>query len=172
MLRSLYNCQHFPICSIVVLLIMSQFSTKVCYRIEAYFHGMLLYEYCSKGSSTGICVHFILGVVGVVKYLQHGHCHHALLQMLKYTLLWLTPYKIGFFSCKSMQRLHNSTKSINKFLKKFMKPKNNYTYYMVVGFGYSLKLRTLASLICSLSRVMLNPRKVMVLRRKLHFFSL
>ena len=69
MLKNLYNCQHFPIRSGVVLLSMIQFSTKVCCGIEPRFHGTFLLEYCSKGFSTGICVHFVLGIMGVVKYL-------------------------------------------------------------------------------------------------------
>ena len=58
------------------------------------------------------------------------------------------------------------------FLKNCTKPKNNCTCCMVVGFGHSLRLFILASLICSPSGEMSNPRKVVVHRRKLHFFNL
>ena len=71
-----------------------------------------------------------------------------------------------------MQGLCNSTESLYKFLKNYMKPKNDCTCCMVVGFGHSLRLLTLASLIWSLSGVMSNPRKVVVHCRKLHFYSL
>ena len=42
---------------------------------------------------------------------------------------------------------------------------------IIVGFGHSLRLHTLASLIRS-PGMMSNPRKVLVCHRKLHFFSL
>ena len=58
------------------------------------------------------------------------------------------------------------------FQKNCTKPKNNCTCCMVVGFSHSLRLLILASLICSLSGEMSNPRKVVVHCRKLHFFSL
>ena len=53
-LKSLYNCQNFPICSGVVLLSMIQFSTKVCYGMEAHFLWHISIEYCSKGFSAGM----------------------------------------------------------------------------------------------------------------------
>ena len=67
MLESLYNGKHFSICSRIVFLSMIQFSAKVYYRVEACFHGMFLKECCSKGFSAGIHVHFVLGVIGVIK---------------------------------------------------------------------------------------------------------
>ena len=64
MLKSLYDSQNFLIYSGVVLLSMIQFSTKVCYGMEARFHGMLLQEYCSKGFSAGILCALCAGCCG------------------------------------------------------------------------------------------------------------
>ena len=61
---------------------------------------------------------------------------------------------------------------LKNFRKNYTKPRKDCNYYIVVGLGHSLRLFTLASLIFRPSRVMLNPRKVVVLCRKLHFFSL
>ena len=78
-------------------------------------------------------------------------------------------------TCKGSIILLNP--SIN-FWKNCTKPRNNYTYYIVVGFGHSLRLSTFASLICRPSGVISNmrsrqnPRKVVILFMKLHFFSL
>ena len=58
------------------------------------------------------------------------------------------------------------------FLKNCTKPKNDCTCCTVVGFGHSLRLLILASLIYSPSGEMSNPRKVVVHCRKLHFFNL
>ena len=82
--------------------------------------------------------------------------------------IWkLIPFHVG--ACKGSKILLNP---LINFQKNYTKPKNSCTYYIVVGFGHSLRLLTLASLICSPSGVMSNPRKVVVLHRKLHFFSL
>ena len=43
--------------------------------MEASFSGVLLYKYCSMGF--GASIH-VLCVMGVIEYLQHGCCHHAL----------------------------------------------------------------------------------------------
>ena len=67
-------------------------------------------------------------------------------------------------ACKGFAILLNP---LINFWKNYTKPKNGYTYYTVVGFGHSLRLHTLASLICSPSGVMSNPRKVVGLWRKL-----
>ena len=58
------------------------------------------------------------------------------------------------------------------FLKNCTKPKNDCTCCTVVGFGHSLRLFILESLICSPSGEMSNPSKVVVHCRKLHFFNL
>ena len=63
---------------------------------------------------------------------------------------------------------------LNPFIncqKNCMKPKNNCSCCMVVGFGYSLRLFILGLLIFSRGE-MSNPMKVVVHCRKLHFFSL
>ena len=58
------------------------------------------------------------------------------------------------------------------FFKNCMKPKNDCTCCTVVGFGHSLRLLVLVSLICSPFGEMSNPKKVVVCCRKLHFFNL
>ena len=70
-------------------------------------------------------------------------------------------------TCKGSAILLNP---LINFQKKYTKPKNNCTCCMVVGFGHSLRLLTLASLICSPSGMMSNPRKVVVHCRKLHYY--
>ena len=64
---------------------------------------------------------------------------------------------------------------LNPFInlgKNYTKPRKDCTCCTVVGFGHSLRLHTFASLICRPSGVMLNPKKVVVHCRKLHFCSL
>ena len=64
---------------------------------------------------------------------------------------------------------------LNPFInlqKNYTKPRKDCTCYTVVGFGHSLRLCTFASLIFRPSGMMSNPKKVVVHRRKLHFFSL
>ena len=80
--------------------------------------------------------------------------------------------KLTFFlvnACKGSAILLNP---FMNFLKNYTKPKNDCTCCMVVGFGHSLRLLIFASLIRSPSGEMSKPRKVVVRRRKLHFFSL
>ena len=57
-------------------------------------------------------------------------------------------------------------------MKKLHKIQKKYTYCMVIGLSHSLGLFTLASLIFRPSTVRPNTRKVVVLCRRLHFFSL
>ena len=64
---------------------------------------------------------------------------------------------------------------LNPFInlrKNCTKPRKDCTCCTVVGFSHSLRLCTFASLIFRPSSVMLNPKKVVVHCRKLHFFSL
>ena len=79
----------------------------------------------------------------------------------------LTSFSVG--ACKGSAISPNP---LINFRKNCKKPKNDCTCCTVVGFGYLLRLFILASLICSLSGEMSNPKKVVVRRRKLHFFSL
>ena len=172
MLESFYICQHLLICGRIVLLGIIQFSTKACYRMEAHFHGAFLQEYCPKGFSASILVHFVLGIVGIVKYLQHGHSYHALLQQLKHSHLLLTLYKTGTFCVKACKYSTTLLNSFINFRKNYTKPRNDCTNYTVAGFSHSLRLFTMVSLIFRPSGVLSNLRKVVVLCRKLHFFSL
>ena len=79
----------------------------------------------------------------------------------------LTSFHVS--ACKGSAILLNPFINLRK---NYMKPKNDCTCCMVVGFSHSLRLLTLASLIWSLSGVMSNPKKVVVHCRKLHFFRL
>ena len=83
------------------------------------------------------------------------------------------PYaKLASF-CVSMYK--SSTILLNpliSFQKNYTKPRNNCSYYTVVGFGHFLRLYTLASLVFRPFRVMSKSGKVVILCRKLHFFSL
>ena len=88
---------------------------------------------------------------------------------LSYYSLYMKLNSFRVSTCKGSAILLNPF--IN-FLKNCTKPKKDCTCCMVVGFGHSLRLFILASLICSPSGEMLNPRKVVVHCRKLHFFNL
>ena len=59
-----------------------------------------------------------------------------------------------------------------KLWKYCTKPKNNCTYFTVVGTGYSFKVRTFKSLMHIPSGVILKLRNAVLLCKNLHFLSL
>ena len=172
MLEGFYNGKYFSICSGIILLSMIQFSAKICYKVGTHFCGVFwksiapralvlasVYTSCwvlwesSKISSMGVVIIHYFSCSNTLSYYSlHTKLKSFHVSMCKGSAILLNPF-------------------IN-FRKEYTKPKNNCTYCTVVGFGYFLRLLILASLICSLSGEMSNPRKVVVHCRKLHFFSL
>ena len=105
-----------------------------------------------------------ISIIGAI-IMHYFSCSNA----LSYYSLHMKLMSFHVSACKGSTVLLNP---LINFLKNCMKPKNNYTCCMVVGFGHSLRLLILASLIFSPSGEMSNPRKVVVHCRKLHFFNL
>ena len=70
------------------------------------------------------------------------------------------------------QRLSEHAEALDKLPEILYKPRKKCTYFTVVGYGHSLKLFTLASEIFKPSRVTSKPRNVVLVWKKLHFFSL
>ena len=65
-LESVNNGKHFHISSGVIFLSMVKFMTKICYWIEACFHGPFLQKYGTKGFGNSIYMYLVLYVVGVI----------------------------------------------------------------------------------------------------------
>ena len=112
----------------------------------------VLWESLKISSTSAIIMHYFSCLIALSYYSLHTKLMSFHVSACKGSAILLNPF--------------------TNFLKNCMKSKNDCTCSTVVGFSHSLRLLTLALLICSPSGEISNPRKVVAHHKKLHFFNL
>ena len=157
------------ICSWVILLYIVKLFNIVCYGVKVFGSCVYLEKYSTKHLSTGISIYFHLGVGPTIIYFKHGHRHHMTFKFFDYQLARANDSLFCVNLCNGFIIALKLCMNLQKYC---TKPKNNCTYFTVVGTGHSVKLCTFKPLMYMPSGVTSKQMNAVLLYKKLQFLSL